>query len=28
VRRFEAGSEPADDLAVLVLRWEGPPSGR
>jgi serine phosphatase RsbU (regulator of sigma subunit) len=30
VRRFVAGAEPADDLAILVLRWEGPPavSGR
>ncbi len=30
VRRFVAGAEPADDLAILVVRWEGPPglSGR
>jgi adenylate cyclase len=27
VERFVAGSEPADDLAILVLRWEGPGSG-
>jgi adenylate cyclase len=25
VRRFVAGAEPADDLAILVVRWEGPP---
>ncbi|HET7341761.1 MAG TPA: CHASE2 domain-containing protein [Methylomirabilota bacterium] len=24
VTRFVAGSEPADDLAILVLRWNGP----
>jgi serine phosphatase RsbU (regulator of sigma subunit) len=24
VEQFVAGSEPADDLAILVLRWEGP----
>jgi len=24
VRRFADGAEPADDLAVLVVRWEGP----
>ena len=24
VARFAAGAEPADDLAILVLRWEGP----
>ena len=24
VRRFVAGAEPADDLAILVVRWEGP----
>jgi serine phosphatase RsbU (regulator of sigma subunit)/CHASE2 domain-containing sensor protein len=24
VERFVAGSEPADDLAVLIVRWEGP----
>ncbi|HXD95309.1 MAG TPA: CHASE2 domain-containing protein [Candidatus Acidoferrum sp.] len=30
VRRFVGGAEPADDLAILVVRWEGPPavSGR
>jgi serine phosphatase RsbU (regulator of sigma subunit) len=29
VRRFVAGTEPADDLAILAVRWEGPPaSGR
>jgi adenylate cyclase len=30
VQRFVAGAEPADDLAILVVRWEGPPavSGR
>jgi serine phosphatase RsbU (regulator of sigma subunit) len=30
VTRFVAGSEPADDLAILVVRWDGPPavSGR
>jgi adenylate cyclase len=30
VREFVAGAEPADDLAILVVRWEGPPavSGR
>jgi adenylate cyclase len=26
VTRFVAGSEPADDLAILVVRWEGPPA--
>jgi adenylate cyclase len=25
VTRFVAGSEPADDLAILIVRWEGPP---
>ena len=25
VTRFAAGTEPADDLAILVLRWDGPP---
>ncbi len=24
VRQFVAGAEPADDLAILVVRWEGP----
>lgn len=24
VRRFVAGAEPADDLAILVVRWAGP----
>jgi serine phosphatase RsbU (regulator of sigma subunit)/CHASE2 domain-containing sensor protein len=24
VRRFVDGTEPADDLAILVMRWEGP----
>jgi serine phosphatase RsbU (regulator of sigma subunit)/CHASE2 domain-containing sensor protein len=24
VRRFVAGAEPADDLAILFLRWQGP----
>jgi adenylate cyclase len=24
VEGFVAGSEPADDLAILVVRWEGP----
>jgi serine phosphatase RsbU (regulator of sigma subunit)/CHASE2 domain-containing sensor protein len=24
VQRFTAGSEPADDLAILILRWQGP----
>ena len=24
VERFVAGSEPADDLAILIVRWEGP----
>ena len=24
VTRFAAGTEPADDLAILVLRWDGP----
>jgi serine phosphatase RsbU (regulator of sigma subunit) len=24
VARFVAGGEPADDLAIVVLRWEGP----
>jgi serine phosphatase RsbU (regulator of sigma subunit) len=30
VARFVAGAEPADDLAILVVRWNGPPatSGR
>jgi adenylate cyclase len=30
VEKFVAGGEPADDLAILVVRWEGPPavSGR
>jgi serine phosphatase RsbU (regulator of sigma subunit)/CHASE2 domain-containing sensor protein len=30
VAQFVAGAEPADDLAILVLRWDGPPaaSGR
>ena len=30
VERFVAGSEPADDLAILIVRWEGrrAPSGR
>ena len=29
VRRFVAGGEPVDDLAILVVRWAGPPaSGR
>lgn len=30
LRRFVAGAEPADDLAILVVRWLGPPavSGR
>jgi serine phosphatase RsbU (regulator of sigma subunit) len=29
VRRFVAGGAPVDDLAILVVRWEGPPaSGR
>jgi serine phosphatase RsbU (regulator of sigma subunit) len=27
VTRFAAGTEPADDLAILVLRWDGPPAG-
>ena len=26
VERFAAGSAPGDDLAILVLRWEGPPA--
>jgi serine phosphatase RsbU (regulator of sigma subunit) len=26
VRRFVAGAEAADDLAILVVRWEGPPT--
>jgi adenylate cyclase len=26
VERFVAGSEPADDLAILIVRWEGPTS--
>jgi serine phosphatase RsbU (regulator of sigma subunit) len=26
VRRFVAGAEAADDLAILVVRWEGPPA--
>jgi len=26
VRRFVAGAEPADDLAILVVRWPGPPA--
>jgi adenylate cyclase len=24
VEAFVAGSEPADDLAILVVRWDGP----
>jgi hypothetical protein len=24
VARFTDGAEPADDLAILVLRWNGP----
>jgi hypothetical protein len=24
VARFTAGAEPADDLAILALRWNGP----
>jgi serine phosphatase RsbU (regulator of sigma subunit) len=24
VARFVAGGEPADDLAIMVLRWDGP----
>ena len=24
VAQFVGGSEPADDLAILVLRWRGP----
>jgi serine phosphatase RsbU (regulator of sigma subunit) len=30
VAEFVAGGEAADDLAILVLRWDGPPalSGR
>jgi serine phosphatase RsbU (regulator of sigma subunit)/CHASE2 domain-containing sensor protein len=27
VSRFAAGAEPADDLAILVLRWNGPGAG-
>jgi adenylate cyclase len=26
VKRFVAGSEPADDLAILIVCWEGPPA--
>jgi serine phosphatase RsbU (regulator of sigma subunit) len=26
VARFVAGAAPADDLAILVLRWDGPRS--
>jgi serine phosphatase RsbU (regulator of sigma subunit) len=26
VERFVAGAEPADDLAIMVLRWDGPAS--
>ena len=26
VESFAAGAEPADDLTVLVLRWDGPPA--
>ena len=26
VTRFAAGTDPADDLAILVLRWDGPPT--
>jgi serine phosphatase RsbU (regulator of sigma subunit) len=26
VTRFAAGTEPADDVAILVLRWDGPAS--
>jgi adenylate cyclase len=26
VTRFAAGAEPADDLAILILRWDGPPT--
>jgi serine phosphatase RsbU (regulator of sigma subunit) len=26
VTRFAAGTEPADDLAILILRWDGPPT--
>jgi adenylate cyclase len=26
VRAFVAGAEPADDLAILVVRWNGPPA--
>lgn len=28
VRSFEAGHPPADDLTVLVLRWDGPAASR
>jgi serine phosphatase RsbU (regulator of sigma subunit) len=24
VARFTAGAEPADDVAILAVRWEGP----
>jgi serine phosphatase RsbU (regulator of sigma subunit)/CHASE2 domain-containing sensor protein len=26
VTRFSAGTEPADDLAIFILRWDGPPT--
>ena len=26
VTQFAAGTEPADDLAILILRWDGPPT--
>jgi len=28
VRRFSDGVEPSDDMAILVLRWTGPATGR
>ncbi|HEU4366747.1 MAG TPA: CHASE2 domain-containing protein [Methylomirabilota bacterium] len=28
VNRFVAGAEPADDLAIMVLRWDGAPKAR
>ncbi len=28
VSRFSDGVEPADDMAILVLRWKGPTTGR
>jgi serine phosphatase RsbU (regulator of sigma subunit)/CHASE2 domain-containing sensor protein len=28
VERFVGGAEPADDLAIMVLRWDGAASGR